>query len=187
MKEIPQESRDLSGSLLVAHPSLLDPNFRRTVVLISAYSSDSGVLGVVINRPMGKTLGDLDDGAEYGALADVKLYSGGPVNTSQMILTAWAFNRKDGMFKLYFGLSPEKAMELVEQDPSLELRAYLGYSGWGSGQLEDELAQSAWLVTSIDTEFVKQLSAKNLWLKLLTACEPDLRFIAEVPDDPSMN
>ena len=125
--------QSIAGSLLLAHPAMKDPNFRRTVVLMSAHSAD-GAMGVVMNRPMGKRLGELNGEFALGALAGVPVFSGGPVQTKQLLLVAWQ-NREDG-FQLHFGIEPDKAGQLVGEGGT-QLRAYLGYSGWSKGQLEN--------------------------------------------------
>src|ERR1043165_4098102 len=83
-----------AGSLLLAHPAMRDPNFRHSVVLMSAHSSE-GAMGVVLNRPLGKRLGQLSGDFALGALASVPLFTGGPVNNEQLVLAAWQV-RGDG-------------------------------------------------------------------------------------------
>ena len=78
----PDESRPYIEGANASHPSLLDPHFRRTVVLLSTHDAD-GAMGVVLNRPMGKSLGDLDPVFALGALSQVPLFEGGPVQTSR--------------------------------------------------------------------------------------------------------
>src|SRR4051812_10065158 len=95
---------NIAGSLLVAHPILKDPNFRRTVVLMSSHT-DEGAMGVVLNRPMGKKLAELNVEFAVGPLADVPIFSGGPVETRQLLLAAWQ-TREDG-FQMHFGIEPE--------------------------------------------------------------------------------
>ena len=70
---------NLAGSLLVAHPNMLDPNFRRTVLFISAHDPNDGALGVIINRPLEKQVADLVTEVPPEGLADVPVFLGGPV------------------------------------------------------------------------------------------------------------
>ena len=136
MRERRQSEKDsIAGSLLLAHPSLRDPNFRRAVVLMSVHNAE-GAMGVVLNRPLGKRLGQLNGEFALGALAGVPLFSGGPVQTEQLLLVAWQ-NQADG-FRLHFGIEPDRAGQLATEEGT-ELRAFLGYSGWSGGQLEKEL------------------------------------------------
>ena len=80
MRDRGKTSVHLAGSLLLAHPAMRDPNFRRSVVLLSAHGDD-GAMGVVLNRPLGKQLGDLNAQFAASAIAGVPVYKGGPVQT----------------------------------------------------------------------------------------------------------
>src|SRR5471032_2081204 len=102
--------QSIAGSLLLAHPAMKDPNFRRSVVLMSAHNAE-GAMGVVLNRPMGKRLGEFSGDFALGVLASVPLFNGGPVATEQLLLAAWQ-TRPDG-FRLHFGIEPEKAIQLL--------------------------------------------------------------------------
>ena len=94
----------MAGTLLLAHPSLMDPNFRHSVVLLTAHSAGDGSLGVVVNRPLGKTLGEYDPGLSTSDLADIPLYAGGPVAAGQMILAAWRWARRTAPLNFISGL-----------------------------------------------------------------------------------
>src|SRR5471032_3363970 len=124
------KAQSLAGSLLLAHPALSDPNFRHTVILMSAHNSE-GAMGVVLNRPFGQRLGELNGEFSLGPLASVPVFRGGPVQTEQLVLAAWQTH--DEGFKLYFGIEPEKAAQLATEE-GMHLRAFLGYSGWTGGQ-----------------------------------------------------
>ena len=126
----------------MAHPGLTDPNFKRTVILISEHNEERA-LGVVINRPLNKSLGEYMDVFAFGPLAEVPLYSGGPVGQDKLILTAWKWDHDTGIFKLYFGLEPDKAQTLLAEEPDLEIRGFLGYASWGKGQIEEDDVASA--------------------------------------------
>lgn len=189
MKDLePQENApNMSGSLLVASPALLDPNFNKAVILLSAHSDTDGALGVVVNRPSGHTLGEMDDNFCDSPLAQVPVYHGGPVSTDQMILTAWHTGVDTGVFKLYFGITQEKALEIMETQPELELRGYLGYAGWSGGQLEEELNQDAWLVTEVDIEALRDYREEKMWKHLLIQIKPEFGLLGDAPEDPSVN
>lgn len=176
----------LAGSLLLAHPSLQDPNFKRSVVLLSAHS-DEGAMGVIINRPLGKTLSDISSDFALGELADVPVFCGGPVHDKQLILSAWEASEAESTLKLYFGLDPEKAAELKRSRNGLELRAFLGYSGWEGGQLEGELQQHAWVVAPMDGILLRDKEGVNLWRSIISRVSPEMRLLAEAPDDPELN
>ncbi len=176
----------LAGSLLLAHPSLRDPNFRRTVVLLSAHSGD-GAMGVILNRPLGKTLADISGDFALGGLADVPVFAGGPVSETQLILSAWEASEDEGTFKLYFGIDPDKALELRRAGGAVKVRAFLGYAGWEGGQLEGELQQNAWVVAPVEGGLLKECDGEGLWRFVIGRVSPELRLLAEAPDEPGLN
>jgi putative transcriptional regulator len=175
----------LAGQLLLAAPGLREPTFRRTVILLSAHDGD-GAMGVVLNRPLGKQLAELNADFAFGPLAAVPLYAGGPVEPQQLVFVAWQWLKAEGAFQLQFGLVPEKAAELVGT-PGVVLRAFLGYAGWGKGQLENEMKHDTWIVTAVDGAQLGDTDGVGLWRNLLGAIDPDLRFLANEPDDPTVN
>src|SRR6202162_5767665 len=93
----PEKPRSLAGSLLVAHPSMLDPNFRRAVLFISAHDPDDGAIGVIINRPLDKSVSDLVTETPPQNLADVPVFFGGPVGNDQLMLAAFARHNGEGL------------------------------------------------------------------------------------------
>ncbi|MEM7672641.1 MAG: YqgE/AlgH family protein [Verrucomicrobiota bacterium] len=183
----PLEFNSLAGSLLLAHPSLDDPNFCRSVVLISAHSQDDGALGVVINRPMEQSLAQFDGGFSYSELSEVPLYIGGPVASRELILTAWQWRLEEGRFQLHFGVSPDRAKELALQNPDIDLRGFVGYAGWSSGQLEEELEQGSWVVIPVNGGAMDIEDTEDLWRALIGQVSPELRLMAEAPDHPELN
>src|SRR5204863_4138145 len=92
-------SRSLAGSLLVAHPSMLDPNFRRTVLFISEHDPNEGALGVIINRPLDRQVADLVTDTPPAGLAGVPVFLGGPVGKNQLMFAAFEWKKGHG-FKL---------------------------------------------------------------------------------------
>lgn len=180
-----EKNTALAGSLLLAHPSMRDPNFRRTVVLLSAHD-EKGAMGVVMNRPLGKRLGQLNAEFALSPLADVPLFQGGPVQTEQLLLCAWKFHADQSGFQLQFGIDPEKAGELLAEEGT-HVRAFLGYAGWTGGQLENELEQNAWVVTPLVPEMMSEAPDDNLWRQILTGLDSNWKLLVDEPDDPSLN
>lgn len=173
----------LVGSLLLAHPALKDPNFRRCVVLMSAHS-DEGAMGVVLNRPLGKRLGELSGDFALGPLAGVPIFTGGPVQTDQLVLAAWQ-SRDDG-FRLHFGIEPEKAREL-SADEGTHIRAFLGYSGWSAGQLENEMKHKTWVVTDVPDDLLEQAQDDRLWRTVLGREGAEWKLLAGEPENLEEN
>lgn len=173
----------LAGSLLLAHPAMKDPNFRRSVVLMSSHNAE-GAMGVVLNRPMGKRLGELSGDFALGALAGVPLFHGGPVQTEQLVLAAWQ-TRSDG-FRLHFGIDPEKAMQLLAEEET-HVRGFLGYSGWSAGQLENEMRLRTWVVADVPEDLLTHVQDESLWRTVLGREGAEWRLLAGEPDDPELN
>ena len=186
MRDTEPLSPSLRGSLLVAHPGLLDPNFSQSVILLSAHSRAEGALGVILNRPTKGTLGDLKSEFETSVISDVPVHLGGPVSPDEVLLAAWKWDMEGGNFKLYFGISAEALEELVKVNEGLVTRAFLGYSGWGGGQLEDELQEHAWVVAPLAREYLEGGSVGS-WRSILRSEQPELSPLTDTPDDVSLN
>src|SRR6266568_5513009 len=101
-------SRSLAGSLLVAHPNMLDPNFRRTVLFISEHDPSEGALGVIINRPLDRQVADLVTDTPPVGLAEVPVFLGGPVGKNQLMFAAFEWKKDDGI-KLSHNIALKKA------------------------------------------------------------------------------
>jgi putative transcriptional regulator len=181
-----EEELQLAGSLLVAHPSLLDSHFKRTVVLLTAHSAEEGSLGVIVNRPLHQTLGQYDAALADSEFADVPLFEGGPVSNDQMILVAWKWSNIDATFKLYFGIDEGKAREILDDDPGFELRGFIGHSGWGEGQLEGEIEVDSWVVSPLSPD-LEEKEGLAVWRSILGQQGPEMRLLAEEPEDLSLN
>src|SRR5712664_3670132 len=113
----PEKPRSLAGSLLVAHPNMLDPNFRRTVLFISAHDPNDGALGVIINRPLEKQVADLVTDVPPEGLADVPVFLGGPVGKNQLIFAAFEWQKGAGL-KLNHNIALENENEGADQKSS---------------------------------------------------------------------
>ena len=179
------KSNSLAGQPLLAHPALRDPNFRRTVILLSVHNSD-GAMGVVLNRPLEKQLGEINSDFAMGPLAGVPLYCGGPVNPDQLIIVSWQWLTAENAFQLHFGIDPESASSLIGT-PGLTFRAFLGYSGWSSGQLENEMKHDTWFTTIVEGGQLEKKDGPALWRSIVGAIDPELKLLANEPDDPAVN
>ena len=175
----------LAGQLLVSHPRMLDPNFHRTVILLSAHDADSA-LGVVLNRPLGRTLGTNSPGFALTPLAGIPLYQGGPVEQEKLILVAWHTRSQTGEFELQFGLEPDRAVDIADV-PGVTVRGFLGYSGWGKGQLENEMKHQTWFIAPAAQYNLTAAEGPALWRMVLGSLDPELKLFADEPDNPSLN
>src|SRR6059036_2191320 len=93
----PEKPRSLAGSLLVAHPNMQDPNFRRAVLFISAHDPEEGALGMIINRPLDKQVSEIVSEAPPKGLADVPVFLGGPVGGNKLIFVAFEWQKGHGL------------------------------------------------------------------------------------------
>jgi len=181
---MPRTPRTLAGWLLVSHPQLRDDHFRETVVLLHSHDAKDGALGVIINRPLGRELGQVQAAVNLSPLDGVPLFEGGPVATDRLAFGGWAFPA-DAAPDVRFGLDQEEAVRLAAEG-RFALRAYVGYAGWSPGQLENELRMNAWVVCPFDFACA-ELEGVDLWKHLLAAHRPDLRLEADSPEDPGLN
>jgi putative transcriptional regulator len=172
--------------MLVAHPRLLDPNFRRTILFISHHSAEDGAIGLILNRPLKKTFGEVAAQTISGSFKNVALYYGGPVAADQLTLASlqWRTNPASVAFQSFMG-----NIEDVHIEPQWRfgLRAFVGYAGWSQGQLEGEIEQKAWLVLPPARELIEMKDPDNAWRGIMRSSGPLMKLLAEAPDDPEMN
>jgi putative transcriptional regulator len=186
MRPSGSEIPNLTGQLLVAHPNLRDPNFRKTVLFLSAHDNEQGAHGLILNRPTNKSLTDFLPEHELDALGEVPVYFGGPVGSQE--LTIASFDWLDGEAKVTFHsqLSLDQVQTMAGSGSKL-IRAFIGYSGWAGGQLEAELQQSAWIVHPATVSMLEETPNKEIWLALMRDLGPTYHLLAIAPDDPSLN
>jgi putative transcriptional regulator len=179
-------SRTLAGSLLVAHPSMLDPNFRRSVLFISEHDPNEGALGVIINRPLDRQVADLVTDTPPAGLADVPVFLGGPVGNNQLMFAAFEWKKGDGL-KLSHNVALEQPSVTPGEKNLVTICAFVGYAGWGVGQLESEVKQKAWLLQKANRSLLKLDRLPNLWFDIMRSLGPWYKMLAAAPDDPSLN
>jgi putative transcriptional regulator len=180
------ERCSLAGSLLVAHPDMLDPNFRRTVLFISAHDPDEGALGVIINRPLDTQVADLVTEAPSAGLAEVPVFLGGPVGKNQLMFAAFEWGKSEGL-KLNHHVGLKEASEVADGKNAAMICAFVGYAGWGAGQLEAEMKQKAWLLQKPSPSVLKLDRLPKLWFDIMRGLGPWYKMLAAAPDDPSLN
>ena len=179
-------SRSFAGSLLVAHPNMLDPNFRRTVLFLSEHCPNEGALGVIINRPLDRQVADLVTDEPPASLAEVPVFLGGPVGKNQLMFAAFEWQKSGGL-KLNHNVALEQASDAAGQQDLVTIYAFVGYAGWGAGQLESELKQKAWPVQKANPSLLKLDRLPNLWFDIMRSLGPWYKMLAAAPDDPSLN
>src|SRR3982074_2724973 len=118
MREIRgNRQKSFAGSLLVAHPNMLDPNFRRAVLFVSAHEPDEGALGVILNRPLDKQVADLVSETPPDGLADVPVFLGGPVGRNQLMFAAFEWEKGQGL-KINHSVNVDEASMIAGTDPA---------------------------------------------------------------------
>jgi len=178
---------ELTGQLLLSNATLFDPNFRRTVVLIG-HHDDEGAVGVVLNRPLGVLVDEA-----VPPLSDLvgsydELFEGGPVQPDAAVVIAeFSDPARAGVMAFgAIGFLPDE-MDEADRDAIVRARIFAGYSGWGPGQLEDELAEDAWLVTGATEADVFTPEPDRLWERVVRRLGPGYADLQTMPMDPSAN
>jgi putative transcriptional regulator len=177
----------LRGKLLISTPLIVDPNFRRTVVLLAEHSEE-GAMGLVLNRPSETLVSEAVPPLEGLVAENEPVYVGGPVEQSAVIVLA-EFDDPDEAGSIVVG-----DIGFVVSDPDHTLtsasirrsRVYAGYSGWSAKQLEAEIEEEAWFVEPALPEDVFA-DADALWSDVLRRKGGEYSVIAMMPEDPSLN
>lgn len=180
----------LTGHFLVASPHLTDPNFAKTAVLMLRHE-EAGALGVIVNRPGGKTVREVWELIEAAPCdCDEPVYQGGPVPGPMIAVhTAQKLAEQEILPGLYTSMQRDTVDQLVRQDET-HFRLFSGNSGWGGGQLEGELEVGGWLKWPAAVADVFS-APDDLWDRLtskigvsIAAPKIDPR---QIPKDPRLN
>lgn len=177
----------LRGQLLISSGGLYDPNFRHTVVLVGEHNAD-GALGVILNRALNVTVEQAFPPLSRLVPPHNPLFRGGPVQPESPILLA-EFEDPESADILVFG-SVGFLVGDVSADPqgsTLQARVFAGYSGWGPGQLEAEMAVDSWIIEPARVEDVFTDAPDLLWSRVLERKGPEYKRLSRMPYDPSMN
>jgi putative transcriptional regulator len=178
----------LVGQLLLASPTLRDPNFERSVVLIGVHS-DEGAMGVVLNRPSEVTVGEAAPQLEETVEESERVFVGGPVQPDSIVFLAEFLDPEPaGVLVLGRIGFPAPDAELDELSRATgRVRVFAGFAGWGEGQLESEIADGDWIAQDALPEDVFSELPEQLWSSVLTRMGGSYALIARMPSDPSVN
>jgi putative transcriptional regulator len=182
----------LQGQVLIATQDLLDPNFAKTVVLIAVHGEE-GALGLILNRESSMSLEKVwGQVSQTPCLREGNVRQGGPVAGTLMALHDQRPLANLVVTDDVFVATELSAMELLAASEEGEAIFYVGHSGWGPGQLENELADGSWLVLPATSEYVfGQLDTLTAWKKAMTDFgRRQVQSVVptkHVPDDPRMN
>jgi putative transcriptional regulator len=182
----------LQGHLLIATQDLLDPNFAKTVVLIAVHGEE-GALGLILNRESSMSLQQVwGQVSQTPCLREGNVRQGGPVAGTLMAVHDQRALANLVVTDDVFVATELSAMELLAASDEGEAIFYVGHSGWGPGQLENELADGSWLLLPAAPEYVfGQLDMLSAWKKAMTDFgRRQVQSVIptkHVPDDPRMN
>lgn len=179
------------GKILISDPFLKDPNFARTIVFMTEHN-ERGSFGFVLNNAVDLSLQKV---FEDETLPDISLYQGGPVelNTIHFLHSLGSIipNSKEIVKDVYWGGDFDKALDLLRKSPNMASRFvfFIGYSGWGSGQLAMEMEEEAWLVSNIGSAmlFDSSIDAEDLWKKAMKSLGKKYDHLINSPIDPQLN
>lgn len=178
-----------TGDLLLSEPHMSDPNFERTVVLVCS-DDDGGHVGFVLNKPIKSvSLSDVLDGIDVDGF---ELYMGGPVEQNLLQFIHSYGPELEGSLKiaegLYWGGNFDQLKGLMAANaiPKDSIRFFVGYSGWGEGQLSDEMKEHSWILAKDKTQLVFD-QPDQLWKRILKSMGGKYRLMANYPIDPRLN
>jgi putative transcriptional regulator len=164
----------LQQQLLIAMPSMADPNFSRSVTLLCQHNEE-GAIGITVNRQSGFTLGELlfqlNISCEIQEISSVIVLEGGPVSPDHGFVVHTSVDGFDSSIRINDGIMVTTSRDILSaiaagKDPQQYLVA-LGYAGWGDGQLEWEMRQNAWLSVPADKNILFESALQNRWEKAI--------------------
>lgn len=177
------------GTLLISDPFLKDPNFMRTVVLLCEHQ-DEGSFGFVLNKTFDQELGDLIKNAEG---IRFPVYDGGPVQKD----TLHFIHQKPGLIPggieivdgIFWGGDFEDVLSLLKENKlgKNDIRFFLGYSGWGEGQLTGELDEKSWITRKASRQLVFNMNTPQIWKASLQDLGGEYSQMINYPIDPQLN
>ena len=182
------EQKPVQGTLLIAHPVIRDPNFRRTVVLLCEHNED-GTYGLVLNRP---TPIQLNEVVENPAIQS-PLFIGGPVQPNTLHILHRIGSRIDGSKAIRDGICWGGDLDDIAEvlngahAAPQDVRFYVGYSGWGEGQLDEEIERGGWLLMTASNELIFNHPPEDLWRVTMRNMGGEYALVSTYPDDSSCN
>lgn len=172
------------GQLLIADPSLRGSVFNNSVVLLAQHSLD-GAFGLILNQPTNSVVGDYLTEESFAELARIPVMNGGPVAKSHLTFAAFWLS-PDKQLRYAIRISAEDAIARSKQSGTI-VRAFAGYSGWSSNQLEDEMERHSWVSTPAPQNILGMEHDKSLWKKTLDIISPFHQLLALCPTHPHLN
>ncbi len=176
----------LQGKLLISSPALVDPNFRRTVILVT-HHDDEGAMGLVLTRPSDVRVADAIPDLADLPWADDVVHVGGPVQADAIMALAEFEDVDDAAAPVVGRVGFVAADSTVEDVTILRLRVFAGYAGWGAGQLEAEIEEPSWIVVPAEPDDAFASDPDELWRTAVERKGGRFALLAGMPFDPSLN
>ncbi|GGG51547.1 YqgE/AlgH family protein [Bizionia arctica] len=178
------------GDLLIAEPSIIgDSSFNRSIVLLADHTEE-GSIGFILNKPLDYTIHDLIPEVK----ANFKIYNGGPVEQDNLYFIHKSPelipNSIEISLGIFWGGDFDKVAELIANDQLSEenIRFFLGYSGWDSNQLDEELKINSWVVTeNIYKKSIIEKDYRSFWKEKMVELGGEYSIWSNAPEDPSAN
>lgn len=179
------------GDLLIAEPSIIgDVSFNRSIVLVADYSEETGSIGFILNKPLDYTINDLIPEVE----ATFKVYNGGPVEQDNLYFIHKAPELIPESIEISLGIfwggDFKKVTELIANGSIKEtdIKFFLGYSGWETNQLEDELKGNSWVVTkNIYKKKIIEKDYESFWKEKMLEFGGEYSIWSNAPENPNYN
>ncbi len=178
-----------SGTVILAEPFMMDPNFRRAAILLCEHN-DEGTFGLVMNKPLSMRVDNLiDDFPEF----DAPVHFGGPVQTDTVHFIHCKGDLVDQSrhikSNLYYGGDYQQLKALIAREliqPN-DIRFFVGYSGWTEGQLEDEMRYNSWVTAPMHGNYLFKSKPSTLWSQVMSNKGNVFSVIARMRDEPNFN
>ena len=175
----------LRSQLLIAMPTLHDPNFSKTITLICEHSAEEGAMGIILNQPTSLDIFELIESNKTenkdDSLLSIRIFSGGPVDTNHGFILHDCETNDESTIQIASQLFLTSSTDILEQiaqgkGPDNKLIA-LGYAGWAPGQLEAEISANAWLTTDYEHKLVFETPANTQWIEAGKRLGVDLNLL----------
>jgi len=177
------------GRLLISEPNMLDSNFKRSILLLTEHN-DTESIGFILNQPTKIKIHEL---FEDFPTFDGNVHVGGPVEKNTLHYIHSLGDKIDKSIQitdnLYWSGNFDTLKELIKSKKvdASEIRFFVGYSGWSSGQLEHELEENAWIVSNKDPKYLLKNSDKNMWRDFIKKMDEEYAIWSNMPEDPNLN
>lgn len=179
-----------TGTILLAEPFMVDPNFKRSVVLLCDHTEEEGTVGFVLNKNLGLQVNELI--LDFPAF-DAEVYYGGPVQTDSIHYIHDVGDILDNSTKVvdgvWWGGDFEKLKFLISSDlvKPHNIRFFVGYSGWSTGQLDNELKLGSWVISEMFANYLFNSKSDSLWQQVMKNKGDRYEVIADMSDVVNLN